>query len=315
MDNRSFGTAHLLREKGGGIPNVILLEMFAKLETSMDIKVTTKRRGRKPSNPPAAGGRVQSVTRGLAVLEKLAEAEGGVSMTDLSQRLGLPPSTTHRLLSTLEKMGYVYQHGEVGLWYVGVRAFSIGCAFLHNRDLVAQAHPFLRALMEKSGETTNLAVFEDGEVVIIDQVQCREMMRMIANLGSHAPIHASALGKAFLASLPEADIAGILQRKGLPRLSPNTIDTPAKLRAELEITRRRGYAIDDEEHAVGLRCIASAIYNEHSEPLAAISISGPKPRISDVRMHEMGVIVRRAAAAVTAAMGGHVPAVPEREAV
>ena len=274
----------------------------------MDIKATTtKRRGRKPSNPQPTAGRMQSVTRGLTVLEKLAEAQGGILMTDLSQRLGLPPSTLHRLLMTLEKMGYVYQRGEMGLWYVGVKAFSIGCAFLYNRDLVAQTHPFLRALMEKSGETTNLAVFESAEVVIIDQIQCREMMRMIANLGSRPPIHASALGKAFLASMPKADITHLLQRKGLPRLSPNTIDTPAKLHAELHTIRQRGYAIDNEEHAIGLCCVASPIYNEHSEALAAISISGPKPRISDARVHELGVLVRQAATTITAAIGGNVP--------
>ena len=121
-----------------------------------------RKRGRTPSPNAAPAGQVQSLTRGLTLLERLSQADGGVSLTDLSLSLGLPASTTHRLLATLEAMGYVNQRGELGLWYVGVKAYAVGCAFLDNRDIVAQSYPFLRTLMEQSGETANLALLDEG---------------------------------------------------------------------------------------------------------------------------------------------------------
>jgi IclR family acetate operon transcriptional repressor len=205
-------------------------------------------------------------------------------------------------------MGYVVQRGDLGFWYVGVKAFEVGSAFLSTRDLVAQSHPHLRALVEQSGETANLAVLDDGEAVIVDQVQCQEMMRMLARLGSRAPAHASAVGKAMLAWLQDREITSILHRKGLIRLCQNTIDTPSRLRVELLEVRRRGFAVDDEEHAIGLRCAAAAIHDEHAEPIAAISVSGPKPRITDARLPELGALVAQAAQAITRSIGGRTPA-------
>jgi IclR family acetate operon transcriptional repressor len=206
----------------------------------------------------------------------------------------------------MEKMGFVNQAGDLGLWSIGVKAFIVGSAFVENRDLIATAHPFLRRLMEQSGETTNLAILDTSEAVFLDQVQCHEMMRMLARLGSRAPLHASGVGKALLAAMSDADVAEILHKRGLPHLTVNTIDTPEKLRVALRDIRRLGYAYDDEEHALGLRCLAASVYNEHSEPLAAVSIAGPKSRISDDRVAELGTIVARTARDITDAMGGRV---------
>jgi IclR family transcriptional regulator, acetate operon repressor len=272
----------------------------------MESLVSKKRRGRTPGPVSDSGTQVQSLARGLAILERLAGAESGVALTDLAQRVGLSPSTTHRLLRTMEKMGFVHQAGDLGLWSIGVKAFIVGSTFVENRDLIAIAHPLLRRLMEQSGETTNLAILDATEAVFLDQVQCHEMMRMLARLGSRAPLHASGVGKALLAAMSEADVAEILHKRGLSRLTVNTIDTPEKLGVALRDIRRLGYAYDDEEHALGLRCLAASVYNEHSEPLAAVSIAGPKSRISDDRVAELGAIVARTARDITDAMGGRV---------
>lgn len=276
---------------------------------------TRKKRGRAPAASSDAGStQIQSLSRGLTLLERLAAAEGGVGLVDLAQRVGLPPSTTYRLLGTMEKMGYVYQAGELGLWYVGLKAFVVGSAFLENRDLVAQSHHFLRRLMEQSGETANLAVPDDYEAVFVDQVQCREMMRMIVKLGSRVPLHASGVGKALLAAMSDDRVNDTLHQKGLARITPNTIHTPAKLWSELQNIRRQGFSYDDEEHALGLRCLAAAIYDQFGEPIAAISIAGPKPRVPDERVMELGVLVARTAKAITESMGGRMPERPDKQA-
>lgn len=269
--------------------------------------VGSKKRGRRPSTRERAAPHVQSLTRGLMLLERLAEARDGMLLTDLAQQVGLAVSTAHRLLSTLERQGFIYQDPERARWYVGVKAFAIGNAFLTGRNVVVQARPFLRRLMEQAGETTNLAILSDGEAVILAQEECREMMRMLVPLGSRAPIHASGVGKALLAALPDAQVVQILHRHGLPRLTANTIDTPDNLRAFIGEVHAQGYAYDNEEHTIGMRCVAATIHDEYTQPLAAISVSGPRSRMSDERIPALGQLVVQIAAELTHALGGRLP--------
>ena len=265
------------------------------------------RRGRTPSKPGAVTVQVQSLTRGLSLLEALARAEGGLTLTDLAQRVQLAPSTAHRLLATLEKMGYVYQGGELGRWYIGLQAFTVGTSFLANRDFVAQSHPYMRRLMEQSGETANLGILDGTEAVFIDQVQCREMMRTIVKLGSRVPLHASGVGKAIFAALPDDQIDAILKVKGLPRITANTITSPETMWASIRVIRQRGWSFDDEEHALGTRCVAAPIYDEHAEVLGAISLAGPSSRLPDERIKQLGPLVAHTAEELTHRLGGRWP--------
>lgn len=265
----------------------------------------TRKRGRVPGPKAEAGsGQIQSLTRGLTLLERLAEAGSGLLLTDLAQRVGLSPSTTHRLLTTLERAGFVRQMGELGRWYMGLKAFVVGSAFLESRDLLAQSHPYLRRLMEQSGETANLAVLDGFEAVFVDQVQCREMMRMQVKLGSRVPLHASGVGKALLSTMSDDAVRAVLHKRGLPRITDNTIDSPDRLWAELEKIRTAGYAYDNEEHAIGLRCLAAPILDEFGEPLAALSMAGPRSRVPDERAAELGALVSRLARELSQALGG-----------
>lgn len=268
----------------------------------------TRKRGRPPGSKNRPGdGKNQSLTRALTLLERLAESPKGLHLTDLSYQLGMPAATVHRLLNTFEEMNFVEQDAEQGLWFVGLKAFTVGNAFLNRRDFVAIARPHMETLVEQCGETVNLGVIDDGEVVFISQVESREVMRMIVRLGSRSPIHASGVGKAMLANMSEQRIARILERRGLARFTEKTIDNPALLRDELEQVRQRGYALDDEEHAVGLRCVASAIFDENGQALAAISLSGPKARIVDARLGELGYSIRQTADEITRELGGYRP--------
>ena len=268
-----------------------------------------RKRGRPPGpNNRAGDGKNQSLTRALNLLARLSETPSGLSLTDLSYQLGMPTATVHRLLSTFEEFDFVEQHAEQGLWFVGLKAFTVGNAFLHRRDFVASARPHMRALVDQCGETVNLGVIDDGEAVFISQVESREVMRMIVRLGSRSPIHASGVGKALLANMSEQGLTYILQQRGLARYTERSIDNPTQLRDELQRIRQLGYALDDEEHAIGLRCVASAIFDENGQALAAISLSGPKARVTDGRLDELGIAVRQSADEITLALGGYRPA-------
>jgi IclR family acetate operon transcriptional repressor len=268
---------------------------------------TPPNRGRTATSVAGTTGQVQSLTRGLSILEALSNAEAGLTLTDLAHRVLLPASTTHRLLSTLEKMRYVYQAGDLGLWYIGLQAFVVGSTFLANRDFVAQSHGYMRRLMEQSGETANLAILDGTEAVFISQVQCHEMMRTLVKLGSRVPLHASGVGKAIFASLPDEQIDAILKVIGLPRITENTIVVPETMWAALRVIRQRGYSFDDEEHARATRCVAATVYDEHAEPLGAISLAGPSSRLSDERIRQLGPIVAHTAEELTQKLGGKWP--------
>ncbi|HXX82406.1 MAG TPA: IclR family transcriptional regulator C-terminal domain-containing protein [Casimicrobiaceae bacterium] len=273
----------------------------------MPHRFSTPHRGRSPTKTGAPAGHVQSLTRGLSILEALAKAEGGLTLTDLAHRVQLPPSTTHRLLGTLERMGYVYQDGDLGLWRVGLQAFTVGSTFLANRDFVAQSHSYMRRLMEQAGETANLAILDGTEAVFVAQVQCHEMMRTLVRLGSRVPLHASGVGKAIFAALPDEQIDALIKVVGLPRITDNTIVAPETMWAALRVIRQRGYSFDDEEHARATRCVGAAIYDEHAEALGAMSVAGPVSRLTDERIRQLGPVVAHTAEELTKRLGGKWP--------
>ncbi len=260
-----------------------------------------------PRTAPERTDQVQSLARALAILNRLAAADEGTTLTEVAQQVGLSPSTAHRLLTTLEGERYVHFDAERRLWSVGVQAFVAGSGFLKTRSLAAAARPHMRALMEDGGETVNLAVEDQGEAVYLAQVECRQMMRAFARPGGRVPLHCSSVGKALLSAMGDADLARVLHRHGLARLTVKTLTTTPALHDDLRAARLAGYAVDDEEHAVGLRCIAAVVFNEAAEPVAAMSLSGPMARIPDERIPVLGELVRRKADAITAQLGGSLP--------
>src|SRR5271170_5179277 len=218
---------------------------------------------------------VKSLVRALTLLNRLASTDEGASLTEVAQQVGLSPSTAHRLLTTLEQERYVHFDPERRLWSVGMQAFMAGNAFLRTRSLTGAARPHMRALMNESAETVNLAVEDEYEAVYLAQVECRQMMRALARPGARVPLYCSSVGKAILSAMPESDLDKALPRQGMRRLTDKTITRKAALRDELALTRERAFAIDDEEHAFGLRCVASLVFDEWANAIAAISISGP----------------------------------------
>jgi IclR family acetate operon transcriptional repressor len=252
-------------------------------------------------------GFVQSVTRALNLLELLAEDGEGYRLTDLAERSGLSPSTVHRLLTTMEQRRFVQFDQSDGMWHVGRQSFAVGATFGRRRNFVAQMFPFLRRLRDQTHETVNLAVPNDGEVVVLLQVESREIVRAFTRVGERSPMAASGLGKAILATYSRDEVLSVIQKQGMHRLTANSITRAGDLREELQRIRTQGYAVDDEECAIGLRCVGAVVGNEHGEALASISVSAPAARITDERLISLGQIVADVAAAITDAVGGRRP--------
>lgn len=253
-------------------------------------------------------GQVQSLTRALRIMNALAESAHGLTLSDLAHTVSLPTSTAHRLLTTLQNERYVRFDTERSVWLIGVQAFQVGSVYARSRDLVSIARPYMRRLMEESGETANLAIIDRSEVIYLAQVECQKMMRAISGPGGRAPLHCSGNGKAILAWLEGAESKDLLKSASMSRETQHTITGITDLIASFAQIREQGYSVDHEEFAVGLRCVASAIFDEHHRPLAGISVSGPTARMTEKRLPVLGRNVKAIADEITAELGGRLPA-------
>jgi IclR family acetate operon transcriptional repressor len=250
---------------------------------------------------------VQSVTRALRLLELLAEKVEGRRLTDLSARSGLSPSTAHRLLTTMQQQGFVQFDSSRGLWLIGKQCFTVGAAFAHRQALVAPAMPILRHLRDQTRETINLGMVDGGQIVIMARVESREIVQAITRVGGCVGMEASGLGKAVLATYAEQDLQKLLGRTRPLALKQGARSPFVALKDELRAIQKRGFAVDNEEFSIGVKCVAAAVFNERAEAIGAISASGAASRIPDHRVENIGSLVAQAAAQVTAALGGVVP--------
>lgn len=249
-------------------------------------------------------GQVRSITRALTVMRALSESADGLTLSETAARAGLAASTAHRILTTLEAERFARFDASGGVWHVGVSAFTVGAAFARTRDVIALARPYMRRLMEQTGETANVFLESGGEAVCMAQVESRHSMRAITRVGGRVKMHWSGAGKAILAHMREEQARAILAEHGMPRATARTLVTEDALLEELAKIRAAGLSVDDEENADGMRCVAAAVLNEQGLPAAAISVSGPKARIGEDKLRLIGETVKRIAGEITRDFGG-----------
>lgn len=279
-----------------------------QMQVAMSKNVIRRKSHEARSAPEAdRDGGVQSVDRALSILETLAEDDEGYRLSDLAIRTGLSASTVHRLLATLESRRFVQFDRAESKWHVGVRSFTVGASFARRRNFSTQAIPYLRKLRDLTRETANLAVVDDEFIIVLTRMESREIMRSLTQVGGRVPMVTSGVGKAVLATYSDEDVGAVIRHHGMPRLTERSIVRPSDLFKELEKIRKQGFALDDEEACMGLRCIAAVVYNDCAEPLAAISVSGMTSRLTDDRLPEIGQIVREVAGELTVALGGVFP--------
>ncbi len=251
-------------------------------------------------------GKVQALDRGLNLMRVLSR-EAASTLTELALQVGMPPSTAHRVLATLQAQGFVELDQSTQEWSIGIEAFRVGNAYLGRTNLVEVARATMREMTEQTGETANLAVANHGDVVFISQVESQHPIRAFFQPGTRGFMHASGIGKVLLASLDRSEVEKILQKNGCPRFTDKTITSPSDLFADLDNSRDRGWSYDDEESHAGMRCVAAPIFNSYGEVVAGVSISGPSARLSDSAIAEIGARVKRGAAEITRLIGGRAP--------
>lgn len=262
-----------------------------------------KSRGRpRDWSDKTAQNTIKSLDRAMQVFEFLSEGQGR-TLSGLASDLGQSAATVYRILVTLEGRGLVEFDQAEQLWHIGPRAFVIGARYLRRTSLVERARPVLRMLMEQTGETANLGVEQNGQVLFVNQVETHATIRAFFPPGTLSRMHASGIGKALMAQMDGPRIDSLLAGYELERYTAHTLTDGTALRADLEETRRRGYAVDAEERNLGMRCIAAPVFDIYGEAVAGISVSGPTSRVGLDRIEPISASVMQAAQALSAAIG------------
>ncbi len=245
---------------------------------------------------------IKSLDRAMGVLEHLSTLPGA-TLSSLAGDLEQSPATVYRILVTLEVRGLVEFDPASQLWFIGSRAFVIGARYLRRTTLVDRARPILRRLMEETGETANLGIARSTNVLFVGQVETHATIRAFFPPGTLSPMHASGIGKALLAQMSDDRLSRLFATAPLDRFTDKTLIEPSTLRADLEATRERGYAIDDEEKNEGMRCIAAPVFDLSGGAVAGLSVSGPASRVSLAEVERLSKAVVEAAEELSAAMG------------
>jgi PcaR/PcaU/PobR family beta-ketoadipate pathway transcriptional regulator len=219
---------------------------------------------------------IQSVSRALSILELFSDKRPSLSVSEVAELTGLNRATCYRFCQTLRQLGYLEELGD-RRFRPGLKAVSLAHSALSSRELPELALPYLRRLREEINETVNMGLLDDTEVVYVARVLSDHLISLRLYVGSRLPAYASSLGRSILAFLPEDEAAAIIGRSELKQLTGHTIVNRKRLLSELALIRERGYALNDQEIANGLRGVAAPVLNEAGRPIAAINISIPHP--------------------------------------
>jgi IclR family acetate operon transcriptional repressor len=235
-------------------------------------------------------GGVQSVERTFELLETMADAGGVVGLSKLAQESGLALPTIHRLIRTLVDLGYVRQEPS-RQYSLGPRLIRLGESSSHL--LGTWSRPYLTRIVDALGESANLAMLDGDQVVYVAQVQSKQSMRMFTEVGRRVYPHCTAVGKALLANMAPSDVQALLHRTGMPAQTEHTITEPERFAEEIHQVRAQGYAMDDGEQEIGVRCVAVPVLGTPNR--LAVSISGPAPRMTPGVVERAVPLLHRAA--------------------
>lgn len=245
---------------------------------------------------------VPSVRRSGKILLAMAASENAVGISELSQLLSLPKATVYRIMQTLELDGFV-ERVDGDRYTIGYSAFEVGRAYIKRLDLQSAFTRVSHQLVADHNETVQLAILVGTDVLYIAKEDSSQAVRLASNVGSRLPASATSLGKAMMAYLPDDQVRALYPHGHLVQMTPNSHESLTSLLADLIVIRERGWAHDNEEVAIGLQCVASAILDQHQNPVAAISMAVPTHRITEERLAHLGESVKQAALDIGTLLG------------
>lgn len=245
---------------------------------------------------------INSLAKGLGVLDLLVE-QGDASVSEAARALGLNRAACHRFLSTLHELGYVEKTAQ-SRYAASTKVMEMGLKLAGRLEIRKISKPYMQKLAEISRETVNLGLYDQFEILHLDKIDSREILRIDAPTGSRTPAYCTALGKAILAFLPQDELNQFFRGVKLRRQGPRSMTSRKNLTAALAEIRLRGFAVDDEELSVGLRCVAAPIFDHSGMASYALSVSGPAVRLSLERIAKIQPRLRKCCREISVKVGG-----------
>lgn len=230
---------------------------------------------------------IRSVAKALSILNLLAKNKRSMALTEIAYELDLPKSTLHGLLSTMKDFGYIEQSIFDGKYRLGTVLFEIGNVVAERWDVRKVAAPYLSRLVNSINETVHLVILDKGEVLYIDKRESNQSLKIVSQIGARLPAHCTGVGKTLLAYLSPVEVKKIIEEKGLPKYTENTITDPIKLEKELARIRELGYGEDRGEIMNNLYCVAAPIWDYTNKVCAALSVSLPYSQVTEERRREV----------------------------
>jgi DNA-binding IclR family transcriptional regulator len=240
---------------------------------------------------------IRAVDRALDILLCFTRQTPQLSMTQISEQVGMNKSTVHRLLGTLEKKRFLQRDPATGLYQLGIRLLQMAYLTLEHSDLRHYAAPFLGNLCEQHRETITLSVLDGADMVFLDVIESPQRVKLAASTGQRLPAFATAAGKIFLAFSPQEIVETVLEH-GMQPFTEQTLRSKEAYIKNLELSRKLGYAISAEEYEDGINAVAAPILDEDGQPIAAVTVAGPTYRLTQEHMQEIGPSVLAAAQAI-----------------
>jgi DNA-binding IclR family transcriptional regulator len=249
-----------------------------------------------------SGSNVRAVERAVQILACFDDEHPERGISDIAQAVKLHKATTHRIVTTLMSFGYIERAEDGQRYRLGLRLADLGYKVIRRMDLRRESQPYMADLTRRLGETSDLCVYDRGQVLYIEVVQGNHALTIAAAVGRSLPVHATASGKVLLAHMPVPDRDAVLSGT-LTRYTPHTVTEPDVLRRQLEAIRIQGYAVDDEELEAGIRAVSAPVRNREGAVIAATSIAGPASRLTLGRVPDTAQELAATANAISRRLG------------
>jgi IclR family KDG regulon transcriptional repressor len=261
----------------------------------------------RTSKAPVERYRIHVIDRAAQILDCFGFDHQELSVSEIGAKTGLHRSTAHRILMALEYNDLIKQNPSTGKYHLGIKLFKLGHQAVSQLNLREICRPFLSRLMNDTKETIHLAVLDDDQVLYLDKVEGPHALRMPSRVGRYIPTYCTSLGKAMLSCLDDQEVKSILRRQTLKPHTENTVKNINQLLADLRSVRKRGYAVDNEEIEIGLRCVGAPLRDYTGGMVGAISVAAPSARLSEKNTPVIGRMVIAIAAEISEQLGFEKP--------
>jgi len=271
------------------------------------VAVVVNAKLQRTSKAPVERYRIHVIDRAAQILDCFGFDHQELSVSEIGAKTGLHRSTAHRILMALEYNDLIKQNPSTGKYHLGIKLFKLGHQAVSQLNLREICRPFLSRLMNDTKETIHLAVLDDDQVLYLDKVEGPHALRMPSRVGRYIPTYCTSLGKAMLSCLDDQEVKSILRRQTLKPHTENTVKNINQLLADLRSVRKRGYAVDNEEIEIGLRCVGAPLRDYTGGMVGAISVAAPSARLSEKNTPVIGRIVIAIAAEISEQLGFEKP--------